>query len=547
MRVTRLKLANVRAIKEAEFHFKPGVNLIVGVNGVGKSTVLQAISRGVAHAIQAVQPMRTELPAFTAEDVRHGSGSAAIGVEIHIGTMKLEVTEDFEGVAPRAARAGDLASEVDVHEKRVRRRGRLQQAQRQAIETAEVEEGPRFLPKRADFKAASRAEEGRLMCVYFGTSRAIAPGRRVKKRRAVGAAKAAYAEAFVGRGLGLAAFADWIAVLEATIGERDDARPILEALNSAVRAFLPAYNGISVVRDQGDGDPELHIQRSAPETVQIAILGLADRQRVVEVLRAMRTHMDLNWQAPEKDKTRPADMERTPARERERIVGRELARLMPGFASLTGPFEKVPADIAKAAWFNEFFDNFGDQFSIERLPHLMHVDQLSDGERGSLALVLDLTRRLAQANPNMPDPAKNAEAVVLIDELDLHLHPKWQRRIMDNLTATFPKCQFIATTHSPQIIGELEHDRILIIKDGQVYSPTHSFGVDSSRVLEEIMDVRPRNKEVDALLEKLSSLIGDSKLDEARTSLAELAATVGEDDPEVTRLRTLMEFVEGNE
>jgi hypothetical protein len=73
---------------------------------------------------------------------------------------------------------------------------------------------------------------------------------------------------------------------------------------------------------------------------------------------------------------------------------------------------------------------------------------LSDGERGMLVLVLDLTRRLAQANPSVADPAGETGAVVLIDEIDLHLHPKWQRQIVNNLRSAFPRCQFIATTHS---------------------------------------------------------------------------------------------------
>ena len=132
------------------------------------------------------------------------------------------------------------------------------------------------------------------------------------------------------------------------------------------------------------------------------------------------------------------------------------------------------------------------QLCIDRNGTTIPVRQLSDGERGSLALVLDLTRRLAQANPNFADPASEAEAVVLIDELDLHLHPKWQRQIVHNLTKAFPLCQFIAMTHSPQVIGEVPHERIQIMADDEVYSPPYSFGVDSSRVLEEIMDADPR-------------------------------------------------------
>ncbi len=189
----------------------------------------------------------------------------------------------------------------------------------------------------------------------------------------------------------------------------------------------------------------------------------------------------------------------------------------------------------------------GGSLLIDRGDVTLSVRQLSNGERGVLALVLDLTRRLALANPDMDDPALNAEAVVLIDELDLHLHPKWQRRIVDNLTAAFPRCQFIATTHSPQVIGEIEHERIQIISDGEVHSPIHSFGVDSSRVLEEIMDADPRNAKVQKLLAQISSEIDTRPFDQARTTLASLVEYLGENDPEVTRIRILLDFMEGEE
>ena len=188
----------------------------------------------------------------------------------------------------------------------------------------------------------------------------------------------------------------------------------------------------------------------------------------------------------------------------------------------------------------------GSFLLIDRGAVTLPLEQLSDGERGVLAMVLDLTRRLALANPEMEDPAAEAEAVVLIDEIELHLHPEWQRRIVENLTKTFPKCQFIATTHSPQVIGEVPHDRIHIMADGEVYSPTHSFGVDSSRVLEEIMDTDPRSRKVKDLLSEISRTIGDDRYDDARTLLADLAKHLGEDDPEVTRTRILLDFMTGD-
>jgi len=184
---------------------------------------------------------------------------------------------------------------------------------------------------------------------------------------------------------------------------------------------------------------------------------------------------------------------------------------------------------------------------IDRGGTTLEVSQLSDGERGVLAMVLDLARRLSQANPDLEDPLQEGEAVVLIDELDLHLHPSWQRQIVNKLQEVFPRCQFIATTHSPQVIGEVEHDRIQIISDGQIYSPPHSFGVDSSRVLEEIMETDPRTQEIQVLLSRVSQEIGKQRFDNARNSLETLVSQLGENDPEVTGLRTLIEFMEGKE
>ena len=137
--------------------------------------------------------------------------------------------------------------------------------------------------------------------------------------------------------------------------------------------------------------------------------------------------------------------------------------------------------------------------------------------------------------------------MVLIDELELHLHPKWQRDIVRNLTNAFPRCQFIATTHSPQIIGEVEHDRIYVMADGDLYSPTHSFGVDSSRVLEEIMDTEPRSAAVMELMSRISQDTESKSFQDARQGLERLVARLGENDPDVTHLRTFLDLVEADE
>ena len=93
---------------------------------------------------------------------------------------------------------------------------------------------------------------------------------------------------------------------------------------------------------------------------------------------------------------------------------------------------------------------------------LTSFDNLSDGYRNMLAIVADITHRAARLNPQLgADVAKEIRGVVLIDEIDLHLHPKWQRIVVDNLKAAFPKLQFIASTHSPFIIQSLQPGEVI--------------------------------------------------------------------------------------
>lgn len=97
------------------------------------------------------------------------------------------------------------------------------------------------------------------------------------------------------------------------------------------------------------------------------------------------------------------------------------------------------------------------------------IDQLSDGYRMTLAMIADIAGRLAEANPKMDEPLE-APGIVLIDEIDQHLHPLWQRKIVSDLHRTFPNIQFILTTHSPIIaLGAPEESTIMhLTKDHEV-------------------------------------------------------------------------------
>lgn len=100
------------------------------------------------------------------------------------------------------------------------------------------------------------------------------------------------------------------------------------------------------------------------------------------------------------------------------------------------------------------------------------IQELSDGEKCLLALVGDMARRISMANPSMANPLE-ADAVFLIDEIELHLHPSWQRMVVPRLLEIFPNSQFFVTTHSPQVLGEVKDtDSVWIMKPGeQPYHP----------------------------------------------------------------------------
>ena len=95
-------------------------------------------------------------------------------------------------------------------------------------------------------------------------------------------------------------------------------------------------------------------------------------------------------------------------------------------------------------------------------------EDMSDGYRNIIAMAADLAIKMTMLNPHLRlDALKETPGVVLIDELDLHLHPTWQRRVAEDLRRTFPRVQFICTTHSPFIVQSLRSGDELMVLDGQ--------------------------------------------------------------------------------
>ena len=131
-----------------------------------------------------------------------------------------------------------------------------------------------------------------------------------------------------------------------------------------------------------------------------------------------------------------------------------------------------------------------DQHTRTRL----QVAQLSQGYQSMLALAMDFSRRLCLAGGS-----NDSEAIMLIDEVDLHLHPSWQQRIVLDLRRTFPNTQFILTTHSPEILTTVRNENIRILKQdsegswsAQIPETPEVIGVENATAMNDIMEVNAK-------------------------------------------------------
>lgn len=169
---------------------------------------------------------------------------------------------------------------------------------------------------------------------------------------------------------------------------------------------------------------------------------------------------------------------------------------------------------------------------------------LSDGYRNLIAVAADIAWRAVRLNPQFGREAPERVAgVVLIDEVDLHLHPAWQRRVIGDLRRTFPRIQFVVTTHSPQVLSTAKAEWVRVLVPGQPPARIpYAQGRDSNTLLEDVFGVPERPAEDAAEIRVLADLIDRGNLAASRAKLAELEGKLGRDDPDVVRCRTWLDL-----
>lgn len=181
---------------------------------------------------------------------------------------------------------------------------------------------------------------------------------------------------------------------------------------------------------------------------------------------------------------------------------------------------------------------------------------LEDGERklfselsaGYLALawtVLDLAFRVVVLNPKQVNRIEDMQGVVLIDEIDMHLHPRWQWRVMEALRETFPNVQFLLTTHSPIVIASARNVWVIDVTNlREIRESRAEYGFDVNHTLQLIQQANALPGEVLDRIRGFYRLIETRELDLAREALEQMEAMYGEESPEVVKARVTLELEE---
>ena len=177
--------------------------------------------------------------------------------------------------------------------------------------------------------------------------------------------------------------------------------------------------------------------------------------------------------------------------------------------------------------------------AVDKDGRSLNVLQLSQGEKSLMALVGDIARRLAMMNPELDNPL-HGDGIILIDEVDMHLHPSWQRNLVQRFTDTFPKCQIVLSTHSPLVISDQKDILVYLLNDGEVTALPPLYGEDVNTVLLEVMDTDIRDHDINEKLGNLLDAIQDADISNAKTLLEALEMELPSGNMELAKARLLL-------
>ena len=227
----------------------------------------------------------------------------------------------------------------------------------------------------------------------------------------------------------------------------------------------------------------------------------------------------------------------------------QRGEMIPEFTAVRMAMEQVFASIAGVSDVQVQFNlDTGDidilYFDKDKEHVRIPLSLLSDGYKCTISLIADIAYRMAILNPQLLDKVlTETEGIVLIDEIDLHLHPSWQKRILKDLMEVFPKVQFIVSTHAPEVINSAKQESIVVLSHNTVMpAMNETYGKDANTILREVMEVSERPDDIKQLFDQLYSLLDEEAWQQAEHVIEKLEEEIGSNDPEVNACRVRLEL-----
>jgi len=189
-----------------------------------------------------------------------------------------------------------------------------------------------------------------------------------------------------------------------------------------------------------------------------------------------------------------------------------------------------------------FYDKQQEDLMYRNNDVVLPVCGLSAGYQSMIWMVFDIAYRMAVLNPCMKERIAETSGVVLIDEIDMHLHPKWQWNIINALRTVFPNVQFIAATHAPILFASAENVWLIDVDQHEIHYDMSRYGRDANSILREVMRVEERPVEVRKLLSQFYRAIDEDNVTAAEELLNRIEGIVGGNDPEVSGAWVSLDF-----
>lgn len=189
-----------------------------------------------------------------------------------------------------------------------------------------------------------------------------------------------------------------------------------------------------------------------------------------------------------------------------------------------------------------FYDKQLEELVYSVNDNIATINSLSAGYQSLIWMVFDIAYRMAVLNPDKKENIAATKGIVLIDEIDMHLHPKWQWNIVDALRKTFPNVQFIATTHAPILFASAKDIWLIDVEKTEIEYEWSHYGIDVSASIDKFQDTNSISIKVQQDINNFYEAMDNGMYDEAKALLIKVEEETQPESAEVVKMRTRYEF-----